>query len=523
MNRCNASIAAALAGGVVASLAASGRVVAAERPIELPPLISRGDLTFQLDFAGFRHESGQTDHELYLAISNDQVVFRPGPDGALGGELQLRVRLTSTLKGKGKVFEATEKIVPAVARDLDATDRSIHQVIRKAALVDPGPYILSVELVDLFSEKPGIIHMIRKTKKKGVVEAKIEVPDFTRAELQISDPVFSRGVQVAEDDAVLARNGMAYDPNPSRKFGLVIPYLSYYAEVYAGNQFVEGDTVLIRTQVLDTGELPRIEKNLFVRPRSDAFVVHDILDLHRSIPAGSYALQIEAKNQRSGEVARISRPFEVIWTIESWGRDPVKLLEEMKLVMRSPDYETLEQLSPGAREVFLTEYWHDLDPNPETLENEALIEFRRRIQVADREFAQTLSRGMLSDRGRVYVRYGAPDDVNYQYSTSAFGVDENVERVVDPAERVEMSNRPGSSFLDPDQFREGDVSDLATQRGGTNIRSKQIEVWSYDGPGRPLVGRSSSESSNRGLKFIFADEMGNGEYELIGSEGTTDF
>jgi hypothetical protein len=86
-----------------------------------------------------------------------------------------------------------------------------------------------------------------------------------------------------------------------------------------------------------------------------------------------------------------------------------------------------------------------------------------------------------------------------------------------------MSNRPGASFLDPDEFREGEVSDLATQRGGTNIKSKELEVWTYDGPGRPLAGRTSSDRSNRGLKFIFADEMGNGEYELVGSEGTTDF
>jgi hypothetical protein len=64
---------------------------------------------------------------------------------------------------------------------------------------------------------------------------------------------------------------------------------------------------------------------------------------------------------------------------------------------------------------------------------------------------------------------------------------------------------------------------LATQRGGATIKSKQLEVWSYDGRGSPLRPdhQDLSNTSHRGLKFIFADEMGNGEYQLVGSEGAT--
>jgi GWxTD domain-containing protein len=135
-----------------------------------------------------------------------------------------------------------------------------------------------------------------------------------------------------------------------------------------------------------------------------------------------------------------------------------------------------------------------------------------------------LQRGVLTDRGRVYIRYGPPDEITYQYSSSTWGGDQGLERVAEPAERISLGARPSTSYLNPDEFREGDVSDLVTQRGGTNIQSKELEIWTYDGTGDLLIGRRPGDSgSHRGLKFIFADEMGNGDYQLIGSTGTSDF
>jgi hypothetical protein len=133
-----------------------------------------------------------------------------------------------------------------------------------------------------------------------------------------------------------------------------------------------------------------------------------------------------------------------------------------------------------------------------------------------------LTRGILTDRGRVWVRYGPPDDVLYEFSSSGFGLDGNAERVADPAERATLRARPSTTFQDADEFREGDVRDVTEQRGGTNIKSKQLEVWVYDGAGYPLTDRvDRGPDSHRGLKFIFADEMGNGTYTLIGSSGAT--
>jgi GWxTD domain-containing protein len=504
----------------VSALAPSAQAKKDKDALVEPPLVSTGDLAFEVDLAGFRAQEGQTEEEIFVDLANDQIAFQ-NEDGALRGKLKLEIELRNSA-GK-RAFEKSQTLAPVAVAALDAGDRSVHQVIRQNAILPPGEYQLRVEVTDEKSEKPGLIHMIRKTKKKGLVEGLVRIPDLSQNEMIISDVLFSRDVRVGVQELEYERNGVAIDPNPARQYGMVIPYLSYYAEVYAGNDFQPQDSIFVRTRILDRVGGALWQRQTLARPASNSFVTQDQIDLTRTMKAGSYVLEISARNRRTGLEATSSRPFEVLWAIASWSKDADSLLEEMKLIMRAQEYGELVKLSPGAREVYLAQFWKKLDPDPGTAQNEALQEFQRRVQYADREYSGTIGRGMLTDRGRVYVRYGPPDEVSYQFSSSSFGENENVERVSDPAERVGLSNRPNASYLDPDEYREGDVSDLSTQRGGANIKSKELEVWEYDGPGHSLYGRAAGKDTHRGLKFIFADEMGNGEYELIGSEGTTDF
>ena len=489
-------------------------------PAELP-LRSSGDLDFVVDLAGFRAAEGATEEEIHFAIANDQVRFEP-VDGVLRGNLELEILIYDE-RGK-RVAKRVSKLEPQAASEADANDRGIQQVVWERIPLPPGLYELALTLTDENARKTGILDLIRGSRRRGEVRAAFEVGDVTGDELMLSDLVFVRSYSLPEGGSDFGRHGVDFNPNPSRLFGLILNQVNCYVEVYGGKSFTAEDPHLIRLQLLDLDGLPVTEKTVLARPGTSSFAVTEGLDLTTGVPAGSYLLDVTVHNRRTEETWAVQRKFEVIWAVASWDRDPDRVLQEMKLVMSDSQYETLASLSKGAREVYLAEFWRDLDPLPETAENEALLEFRRRVMYADRIFEAALLRGVLTDRGRVYVRYGPPDDISYQYSSSTWGGDQSMERVADPAERIALGARPSISYQNPDEFREGDVSDVVTQRGGTNIQSKELEIWSYDGGGDVLAGRrSGSLDSHRGLKFIFADEMGNGDYQLIGSTGTSDF
>ncbi len=88
---------------------------------------------------------------------------------------------------------------------------------------------------------------------------------------------------------------------------------------------------------------------------------------------------------------------------EDWAEGPVRFLLTGE---QREDYERLSD--PASRSEFITEFWKGRDPKSETPENEARIEFERRVAFADARFSQDETRGSLTDRGMVFVLLGPP-------------------------------------------------------------------------------------------------------------------
>ena len=58
------------------------------------------------------------------------------------------------------------------------------------------------------------------------------------------------------------------------------------------------------------------------------------------------------------------------------------------------------------------EYWKKYDPTPETEFNELMEEFYSRIDYAAMEFRGINKKdGLSTDRGRIYIKNGKPDNI----------------------------------------------------------------------------------------------------------------
>jgi GWxTD domain-containing protein len=57
------------------------------------------------------------------------------------------------------------------------------------------------------------------------------------------------------------------------------------------------------------------------------------------------------------------------------------------------------------------EFWQHRDPTPTTPANEYRKEYRRRIEYANENFRSYTRSGWKTERGRVYVLYGPPSDL----------------------------------------------------------------------------------------------------------------
>lgn len=83
-------------------------------------------------------------------------------------------------------------------------------------------------------------------------------------------------------------------------------------------------------------------------------------------------------------------------------------------LMRADERGRYGRLGVEAKRSYLRQFWRRRDPTPETPGNEAMVNFYRRVATANRLFREGGAAeipGWRTDRGRIYLRYGAPDTV----------------------------------------------------------------------------------------------------------------
>src|SRR5262249_8081886 len=62
------------------------------------------------------------------------------------------------------------------------------------------------------------------------------------------------------------------------------------------------------------------------------------------------------------------------------------------------------------RDKYIEIFWRLRDPDPETPENEYKDQYYERVQYANEHFASGVP-GWKTDRGRIYIKYGRPDEI----------------------------------------------------------------------------------------------------------------
>jgi len=96
------------------------------------------------------------------------------------------------------------------------------------------------------------------------------------------------------------------------------------------------------------------------------------------------------------------------------------LNEDVAWIITDEERRAFKQLSNDEeRDQFIEAFWQRRDPTPDTEENEFKEEHYRRIEYANEHFAAGIS-GWRTDRGRIYIMYGPPDEIDAHPSGGAY-------------------------------------------------------------------------------------------------------
>lgn len=88
-------------------------------------------------------------------------------------------------------------------------------------------------------------------------------------------------------------------------------------------------------------------------------------------------------------------------------------IQQLRYIATQNEWKSLRAVPDEKMHEVIDKYWQVHDPSPGTLRNEARESFYKRVITADERFTiHKRLQGWKSDRGRIYIKYGEPDEVH---------------------------------------------------------------------------------------------------------------
>ncbi len=196
------------------------------------------------------------------------------------------------------------------------------------------------------------------------------------------------------------------------------------------------------------------------------------------------------------------------------------LEEEVPYIISDEERSAFLQLQTNEeREQFIEAFWQRRDPTPDTVENEFKEEHYRRIAYANERFSSGIP-GWRTDRGRIYIMWGPPDEIDSHSAGSTYnrpmtegggqttvygfddwtyhymeGIGENItiefvdptgtgeyHITMDPGEKDAMSHVPGGG---PSMLEQMGLSTQAARFTQANGSTAPIGIGGFEGQGGP--------------------------------------
>lgn len=429
-------------------------------------------LTPSLDAAQFQDKTGQSYLEIYYSLPSAAATYAPDNTGANKCQLMLSLQIyREQVLWASKVWKIEKAPAGADFQNYGGTEQSQHLIDAITYLVDqPGRYRIVLQVRDL-----------NQPDRADSAGAEIAVRRFSPEKLEISDLEFASAIQprAASTPAIFAKHAQAVIPNAMALFGEGAPELYYYFEAYHLLRNLPGRKykTLCRIQTADGNIVEGIGNAYRTKiKRFDSSVEMGMINI-APLPSGKYRLVYGIADSAETVVASREKTFFIY----------------------NPAVHEVQALNHAASAPMAAGPLYDLD------EKALDAEFDRMLflsTVNDRKFYKSLS---SVEAKREFIA-GLWQAVRAEDATAGMAYRQlYLSRADEAAKRFKSPNRPGWK-TDRGRVFMLYGAPSHTDRTPSSTTTLPYETWTYDN----LKGQG-------GVLFIFADRMGFGNYEQIHS------
>jgi GWxTD domain-containing protein len=308
------------------------------------------------------------------------------------------------LNEDGELIESTvmkDRVVVGSYEETNAQNNI--SKVAKSFVMEPGDYVIEAMLV------------IRNTNIRIPQIAEVKVPNFLSSGVGVSVP---RLFVVAREDPPLRpplrdyrslENGGMEQNEKNSLFGFDKQLVMGF-EIYTESPGADSIPCEVLYEVMDLQKRQVLygKETVRIKGSGDPFAVSFGVD---EWEPGNYTFSVKAVIDNPLREASSSRGFTIEFNRAMLGKYFSRTLEVLSLIATGEELTDLRNADFDDRPRAWVEFWKKRDPTPESDINEALEEHLRRVRYVNAEFG-SVDPGWKTDRGRVYIKYGQPDQID---------------------------------------------------------------------------------------------------------------
>jgi GWxTD domain-containing protein len=376
------------------------------------------NIIFDFDYAKFGYDSTSNYVEFYYSFNQNSMLISETDTGSfVNGILHVTIIDTTTAD---TVVNREWKVVHEIIDTSASQNKSLIGVV--GFVLTKGGYKCEI----------GGRDALNRDNRKVIIE-NININPFWDAKISLSDlELASNILQDSENvNSIFYKNTYEVIPTPTSVFGDNQPVIFYYCELY--NLKKTGSPVPLQLAALVynsrgivvSKKVKEISRSINSRVEVGSVLVN-------KLPTDTYTMVLALIDSSDNYGVSSTKKFfvynpsvEISDSIYGTGTGVLAsefgvmseeelddLFNKSKYIASSDDINQYEKISTleGKRE-FLHNFWKIRDDEVSTVKNEFYLKYRERVEGSNHRFGSVSKAGWKSDRGRVFIIYGEPSEI----------------------------------------------------------------------------------------------------------------
>lgn len=367
------------------------------------------------DYKQFYTPYGSTYIETYLSFVASSLYYMPNKNG----NLQANILVTQVIKQKNEIvdFKKYEVLGPEL---IDSVAVGFND--QQRFMLQPGTYLLELEIMDL-----------NDPDSTSIISNQFVHVSLNEGEINISDIELIDYYKKTEEKNNYSKSGYDLYPLVSNYIPTDIEKLAYYFELYKSDSSCN---TFILQQYIRKYETKEILSKYIKRDKVCLIKVKPEISMFniKKLPTGNYHLVIELRDKNNNVVTdktlffqRVNKDVdENMAMIDSIAFDDIVTKDSIDLFLsylvpiasemeKSIIQTKLDNMSAQLKMNFFYNFWSNrnkVNPKGEWLK------YKEQVKEIDRKYSSNVQRGYETDRGRVELKYGKPNDIADRPNTS---------------------------------------------------------------------------------------------------------